>query len=95
MSRSKPRARLAKSELSLETDIQQSGLCMVFRRLEGLAMTNESAHFVSASTRRLQVTHNGRSILRSAGVPKPVVLVDTREKHAFPLFDNHPNWIAG
>ena len=57
-------------------------------------MTNESARFVSASTKRLQVTRNGRSILRSAGVPKPVVLVDTREKQSLPLFDNHPNWIA-
>lgn len=58
-------------------------------------MTDQSARFVSAGTRRLQVTRNGRSILRSAGVPKPVVLVDTREKQPLPLFANHPNWIAG
>jgi ERCC4-type nuclease len=58
-------------------------------------MTNQSVRFVSASTKRLQVTRNGRSILRSAGVPKPVVLVDTREKQPLPLFANHPNWIAG
>ena len=44
-------------------------------------MTDQSARFVSAGTRRLQVTRNGRSILRSAGVPKPFVLVDTREKN--------------
>ena len=58
-------------------------------------MTDQSARFVSAGTKRLQVTRNGRSILRSAGVPKPVVLVDTREKQPLPLFANHPNWIAG
>ena len=58
-------------------------------------MTDQSARFVPAGTRRLQVTRNGRSILRSAGVPKPVVLVDTREKQPLPLFANHPNWIAG
>ncbi len=58
-------------------------------------MTDQSVHFVSAGTRRLQVSRNGRSIIRSAGVPKPVVLVDTREKQPLPLFDNHPNWIAG
>ncbi len=58
-------------------------------------MTDQSAHFVSAGTRRLQVSRNGRSIIRSAGVPKPVVLVDTREKQPLPLFDNHPNWLAG
>ncbi len=58
-------------------------------------MTDQSARFVSASARRLQVTRNGRSILRIAGVPKPVVLEDTREKQPLPLFANHPNWIAG
>ena len=58
-------------------------------------MTDQSARFVSACTRRLQVTRNGRSILRSASVPKPVVLVDMREKQPLPMFDNHPNCIAG
>ena len=37
--------------------------CIVFRRLEGLAMTDQSARFVSAGTKRLQVTRNGRSIV--------------------------------
>ena len=37
----------------------------------------------------------GQSIIRSASVPKPVVLVDSRERDPFPLFDNHPNWIGG
>ena len=58
-------------------------------------MTSRSASFVSAPTKRLQVMRNGHSIIRSEGVPKPVVLVDTREKQALPLFANHPNWIAG
>ena len=38
---------------------------------------------------------DGRSIIRSARIPKPVVLVDTRERKPFPLHVNHPNWIAG
>ncbi|MCR4415848.1 MAG: hypothetical protein NUV77_25825 [Thermoguttaceae bacterium] len=37
----------------------------------------------------------GRSIIRKEGVPKPFVLVDTREKDPLPLYANHPNWIAG
>ena len=38
---------------------------------------------------------DGHNIIRSARIPKPVVLVDTREKEPFPLFLNHPNWIGG
>ena len=57
-------------------------------------MTDQSARFVSAGTKRLQVMREGRSIIRSAGVPKPVVLVDTREKQSLPLFANHPNCFA-
>ena len=58
-------------------------------------MHSQSSHFVSANRKRLLVMRNGSSIIRSAGVPKPVVLVDTREKQPLPLFANHPNWIAG
>ena len=58
-------------------------------------MTSQSADFVSATSRRLLVMRNGRSIIRSASVPKPLVLVDTREKQPLPLFANHPNWIGG
>ena len=36
-----------------------------------------------------------RNIIRSARIPKPVVLVDTREQEPFPLYVNHPNWIGG
>jgi len=38
---------------------------------------------------------DGHNIIRSKAIPKPVVLVDTREKHPLPLHANHPNWIAG
>ena len=34
-----------------------------------------------------------RSIIRKEKIPKPVVLVDTREKDPFALCQNHPNWI--
>lgn len=44
---------------------------------------------------RLRVIRDGHSIIRGAGVPKPVVLVDTREQDPFPLLANHPNWIGG
>jgi ERCC4-type nuclease len=41
------------------------------------------------------VIRNSRAIIRSEGIPKPVVLVDTREKKPLPLYANHPNWIGG
>jgi ERCC4-type nuclease len=44
---------------------------------------------------RLRVIRDGHSIIRSAGVPKPTILVDTREQDPFPLLANHPNWIGG
>jgi ERCC4-type nuclease len=58
-------------------------------------MNGQSLNFVRASTSRLQVKRNGHSIIRREGVPKPFVIVDTREKQPLPLFANHPNWIAG
>lgn len=51
--------------------------------------------FVSAGSDRLMVSRKGHSILRSAGIPKPLVLVDTREQQPFALAANHPNWIGG
>jgi len=46
---------------------------------------------VGAPSGRLIVKRNGHSITRQ--IPKPIVLVDTREK--FPLnFSRFPNWIA-
>ena len=38
---------------------------------------------------------DGHNIIRRARIPKPVVLVDTRERKPFPLYVNHPNWIGG
>jgi len=45
--------------------------------------------------RRLRVQRGGHNIIRSAGIPKPVVLVDTREQQPLRLFAGHRNWIAG
>ena len=58
-------------------------------------MTNGQTRFVAPSTARLRVVRDGLSIIRSAHIPKPVVLVDTREQEPFPLRANHPNWIGG
>lgn len=55
--------------------------------------TNDS--FCTPTRTRLKVVRKGQSILRSAGIPKPVVLVDTREKMPLPLYSSHPNWIGG
>lgn len=55
----------------------------------------DSDAIVSAGTSRLRVMRGGHNIIRSAGIPKPVVLVDTREQKPFPLHANHPNWIGG
>ena len=41
---------------------------------------------------RLMVKRNGHSITRQ--IPKPVVLIDTREQSPFD-FSRFPNWIAG
>ena len=44
---------------------------------------------------RLRVMRSGNSIIRSAGIPKPIVIVDTREQEPLPVFQNHGNWIGG
>ena len=51
--------------------------------------------FFAPGTSRLRVMRNGRSMIRCHGVPKPIIIVDTREKEPLPLHANHPNWIAG
>jgi len=58
-------------------------------------MINANDRFVGPSATRLRVVRKGHSIIRSESNPKPVVLVDTREKKPFPLYANHPNWIGG
>ncbi|WP_337289064.1 hypothetical protein [Candidatus Methylomirabilis sp.] len=58
-------------------------------------MSNGDARFVAPTTSRLRVMRDGGSIIRRARIPKPVALVDTREREPFPLHANHPNWIGG
>ena len=58
-------------------------------------MTSRDSYFVPASASRLRVMRDGHNIIRSARIPKPIVLVDTREQKPLPLFANHPNWIGG
>jgi len=58
-------------------------------------MINANDRFVGPSATRLRVVRKGHSIIRSESIPKPVVLVDTREKEPFPLYVNHPSWIGG
>ncbi|HZW84204.1 MAG TPA: ERCC4 domain-containing protein [Candidatus Deferrimicrobium sp.] len=64
--------------------------------IKALAMESEDAYeneryFVPPPSKRLIVKRDGSSITRQ--IPKPVVLVDTREQHPFD-FDRFPNWIA-
>ena len=47
---------------------------------------------VATPSGRLVVKRNGHSITRQ--IPKPVVLIDTREKEPF-TFNRFPNWVAG
>jgi len=63
--------------------------------IEVSRMMNANGRFVGPSTTRLRVMRKGHSIIRSKSIPKPVVLVDTREKEPLPLYVNHPNWIGG
>ena len=58
-------------------------------------MSDGDARFVAPTTSRLRVMREGHNIIRRARIPKPVVLVDTREREPFPLHANHPNWIGG
>jgi ERCC4-type nuclease len=58
-------------------------------------MIHEDIGFVAPSTSRLRVMRDGHNIIRRARIPKPVVLVDTRERKPLPLHMNHPNWIEG
>ncbi len=58
-------------------------------------MGKRKIDFVPATTTRLTVMREGYSIIRRNHIPKPVVLVDTREREPLPLYSNHPNWIAG
>lgn len=52
----------------------------------------QSANPVAPPLGRIVVKRDGHSITRQ--IPKPVVLIDTREKAPF-AFSRFPNWIAG
>ena len=58
-------------------------------------MSNGDVHFVPPTHARLRVMRDGHNIVRRARIPKPVVLVDTRERTPWPLCANHPNWVSG
>jgi ERCC4-type nuclease len=58
-------------------------------------MENGGLIYYAPSTGRLRVMREGHNIIRKEKIPKPVVLVDTREKDPFALCENHPNWIKG
>ena len=50
---------------------------------------------VPPTTARLCVKRDYHAVVRAWHIPKPVVLVDTRERTPLLLFENHPNWIGG
>jgi len=50
--------------------------------------------YVGPPSGRLRVMRNGSSIIRSAGVPKPEVIVDSREQNPFQFLPDHSNWIG-
>jgi hypothetical protein len=54
-----------------------------------------STNFAAPGSSRLRVARLGHNIIRSAKIPKPIVIVDRREQMPFPLRENHPNWIGG
>jgi ERCC4-type nuclease len=60
--------------------------------IDNLVNPPECRAFLAPPSRRLIVKRNGHSITRQ--IPKPVVLIDTREKWPFD-FSNFRNWIAG
>ena len=51
--------------------------------------------YVGPPSGRLRVMRNGSSIVRTAAVPKPVVIVDSREQQPFQFIPDHRNWIGG
>lgn len=50
--------------------------------------------FAPPGTRRLCVMRKGRAVVRAWRIPKPTILVDTRERQPYPLAEEHPNWIG-
>ena len=70
---------------SIELEVDEWGEI----QLNGLRCAE--GHVAAPGSRRLAVKRDGRSITRS--VPKPVVIVDTREQAAY-SFERFDNWIA-
>ncbi len=58
-------------------------------------MTEDTLHFAPPGTRRLCVMREGRAVVREWKIPKPVVLVDTREQHPYSFVQHHPNAVCG
>ena len=58
-------------------------------------MSNWDVRFAAPTHTRLRVMRDGHNIIRTARIPKPVVLVDTRERTPWPLRASHPNWVGG
>jgi len=56
-------------------------------------MAEEDAVFAPPGTRRLCVMRDGHAVVRDWQIPKPTVLVDSREQQPFDLVGQHPNWI--
>lgn len=54
-----------------------------------------SQFFVAPSKTRLSVVRDGHAMVRTWKIPKPIVLVDSREQMPLDLYANHPNWFAG
>ena len=50
--------------------------------------------FEPATRNRLGVARKGHQVVRTWKIPKPVVLVDTREQLPWRLVENHPNWVG-
>jgi len=57
-------------------------------------MKNGGFIYYAPSTSRLRVMRDGKNVIRREKIPKPTVLVNTREKDPLPLRENHPNWIG-
>ncbi len=53
-----------------------------------------AVHFAPSGTRRLCVMRDGHAVVRAWRIPKPTVLVDTREQQPYDLAGAHPNWIG-
>ncbi len=58
------------------------------------AETDNTPVFAPPGTRRLCVMRDGHAVVREWKIPKPTVLVDTREQQPFDLVGAHRNWIG-